>query len=599
MRLLKSVLLSALSITSLSLPVRASAADTAFQDVDSKLDKGGSVYLYVDGRDSFQSWGAKIDELGSIITQLSAAQSPDGEAQEDVRRFFKGVSAAYRASGLAEVDAYGFSASKRDDALFNHKGVIRCPSDKAIGFLWKAFGRKPENLGNSIAILPQTTSFAFFSDFDAKALRAAMKSALKNEHADGSLTKLEESEAEAKANGFDLDKLLESYDGQFAVIVALDDKNKIPLPLPGGQGGMPSLVEFPTPGGAVLLKVKDEALFNAIAAKSPDLSPADRDGAKILEGALTHNSPVTLQMSMAQKGQWLFISSSGKLTDSILAAMDGGPSLANSEAFQRLSKGVALEGNSFVYYDNAIMKHLNTLAPLLKNMPGGIGVMPRFLGLLGFERELVKVVRQDSPSTILLSGTGSYSGAPSLGGGAQGIAPFAITAGMLLPALNSARSKARQISDASNLKQIGLGIKQYAIDHSDKFPEKSGAEGLEALRAENYLSDPKIFVNPNSSRKPLQQGVALSEAGVSYVYIGGLTEADSPDLPLAFDKPGDSKGLVNVLFIDGHVQGFQMHASSASEFATAVIELHGKNLPEDVKRAFLEKVLLYEMSVTK
>ena len=54
------------------------------------------------------------------------------------------------------------------------------------------------------------------------------------------------------------------------------------------------------------------------------------------------------------------------------------------------------------------------------------------------------------------------------------IAIIAILAGMLLPALNSARNKAKDISCRNNLKTLGTLMKMYTTDFKNYYPQYPG-----------------------------------------------------------------------------------------------------------------------------
>ncbi len=67
------------------------------------------------------------------------------------------------------------------------------------------------------------------------------------------------------------------------------------------------------------------------------------------------------------------------------------------------------------------------------------------------------------------------------------IAIIAILAGMLLPALSSAREKARRSNCISNLKQLGLALKTYTIDYVNFYPYDINYQGNPLMpRFEGY-----------------------------------------------------------------------------------------------------------------
>ncbi|HXU76477.1 MAG TPA: prepilin-type N-terminal cleavage/methylation domain-containing protein [Methylomirabilota bacterium] len=56
------------------------------------------------------------------------------------------------------------------------------------------------------------------------------------------------------------------------------------------------------------------------------------------------------------------------------------------------------------------------------------------------------------------------------------IAIIAILAAMLLPALSTAKEKAKRANCVSNLRQIGLGLQMYSDDNRGSLPEKSATD---------------------------------------------------------------------------------------------------------------------------
>ena len=178
------------------------------------------------------------------------------------------------------------------------------------------------------------------------------------------------------------------------------------------------------------------------------------------------------------------------------------------------------------------------------------------------------------------------------------IAIIAILAGMLLPALNSAREKARRIACTNNLKQIGLAAKQYSNDFNEKFPctsvylsaanvpTASGAgahngPSMTLLMSQNYNTDYKTYVCPSSTLNGIHLNLApasfastangymlfatagnVAQTNLSYGLIAGMNENDAADSGLSFDvgydvasQKSNHDKYGNILYVDGHVAG--------------------------------------------
>jgi prepilin-type N-terminal cleavage/methylation domain-containing protein len=138
---------------------------------------------------------------------------------------------------------------------------------------------------------------------------------------------------------------------------------------------------------------------------------------------------------------------------------------------------------------------------------------------------------------------------------------IAILASFALPAYTTVQERAQQTKDLSNIKQIGLALKQFATDNNGAFPNKVQAAGGDyaaaaagTLTSSNqafwwlfptYLSSEDIFTVSGSAYSPGPADNTLDtsattnetmEAGEnSYTYISNLTDTSNSIFPLAAD----------------------------------------------------------------
>jgi hypothetical protein len=561
-------------------PPFAGGRKTSFQEVTSQLDPGGSLLLYLATDQWLGGLSTNISQLREIAFSLAG---PQPEKRDDIARGFDLVTRLVAGSGVEDVTGVGMSSAPVAPELYRNKLILHHPSGAGQGFLWSLFGRQPHAL-DAQEMLPANTAVAFFGDLDLAQLWRVIELELKQsgipDAADAARTFPEMFE---KQTGVPLLPLLASLGGELGGVLTLDESRKVTIPLgpgrqdapfgaaPGGnrrgrQPGGGRQMEIPAPSLVLFLKTKNDLLFDRLSAKfseNPKTLLSESDGLKFCTLSLDNPPPIPLKPTIATSGDYFYFATSPEAVRALQAVRQGkSPGLKKSAEFQALARHLPAEGNQLMYVSRSFGESIREIqAQAMKESglpPDQLATIQRLFGAAGSSYSLAigahtatgwkttAAGNQDSSAAILL--------APTIG-------VTAISASLLLPALAKAKGRAQTISSVSQVKQLGLAARIYAVDHGDKFPNAQtwcddlkddlGGAGATVFKAPNDPSPGPCSYAMNAQLSGKNEGQVSPQTVLFFeVNGGGWNRSGGSDLLL----PRPRGGLYVIGFADGSVQ---------------------------------------------
>jgi len=440
-----------------------SAEKTSFQQVTSQLDPGGNVYFYLGTEQWLEGLAAKVSGLRQLFGAIPDLQP---EQREHLDKALDVVTNLIKSSGVEDVSGVGLSSIATEKGFYHSKALLHHYKGNGSGLLWTMFGQKPHPL-DGLSLLPTNTALAIFSDLEVPILWSAIQKQAAQSgfpQAEEMLDKLPA--GFEKATGLKWDQVLASLGGEFGLVLTLDDEKKISVPLPGAGP-----LEIPTPALMLVTKVKDDTIFNridkALKSSGQQVVSVDKPNLNMRTVPLPIPLPIQLAPTVAASEGYLFIGTTDTIVQEALAVKSGQtPGLKSTGEFQRLAKDIPQQGNNFSFISRRFGETFKkiqeqALAKAANTSTASKQLLQSFLD--SGQAAFGYTVAGNTDEGWLAVANGNQH--PAKWFLVSSVVPVAMGSAVALPALAKARSKAQQTACMSNLRQIELAKKQWALEN--------------------------------------------------------------------------------------------------------------------------------------
>ncbi|NQV34783.1 MAG: hypothetical protein HQ515_18970 [Phycisphaeraceae bacterium] len=553
--ILTVILVAAMSLSagaaSVELPSPQPAEKTPYSTVAAYLNPGGEAYFYL----GTKQWCSQLDAmLGQVEGLLEVIPDTDGKQIGTVA--FQLARKFVNESGFRALEGIGFSVVKEQGGLYHNRLVLGRQDQVATkGLMWKMLDAENAPLIEKWNWLPRNTVLCEWGTCRLQLVWQWVTESLQDTGNPMMTQGFRAGLGLLEQQGIALDQWLSSLADNMAVVVTVDPQKTVQMPQPNGK-----TLDLPVAAAAVLLEVKDDTIFEAVAAlleaMGGQLPVTHMDGVDLRLRSLTVPLPVPYDFSptIARMGSYLILATSPGIVEDMNACRKGeAPRLAQAPEFQTYAQGLPKEGTGFSFlsrrYTETINDFVVTAVTQEADLAAGkvIGLLQRlqkppasFAVTVNMPDALVSVSRTNVnlAQTMILQ---------------TGAMPMGIMAGALMPALSRARTQARATVDIANLTQLSLGVIIYADDNDGAFPKD-----LAELWEKGYLNTPKVFVSPAGQTPPPQSAQQLRAGQCDYLYFapgGKITHLRKPAVtPILCTKPGILPKGVGVAYADGHVE---------------------------------------------